>query len=236
MAPTQHQLAQALMATALIDSTHPTVQAMARDIVRGIEGARERAVALYYAVRDGFRYDPYEIDLSPQGMSASNVIAKGKGWCVPKATLLAALCRSQGIPARLGFADVKNHLSTPRLRALMDTDIFYWHGYTSLLLDGRWVKATPAFNRELCEKMGIQVLDFDGLHDSISHPFDLKGDLYMEYIVDHGLYDDVPLHEITPVYQRFYSRLLTYKAGGWQEDVNSTHAGRTSGAGMSDTP
>lgn len=236
MAPTQHQLAQALMATALIDSTHPTVQAMARDIVRGIEGARERAVALYYAVRDGLRYDPYEIDLSLQGMSASSVIAKGKGWCVPKATLLAALCRSQGIPARLGFADVKNHLSTPRLRALMDTDIFYWHGYTSLWLDGRWVKATPAFNRELCEKMGIQVLDFDGLHDSISHPFDLKGDLYMEYIVDHGLYDDVPLQEITPVYQRFYSRLLTYKAGGWQEDVNSTHAGRTSGAGVSGTP
>lgn len=233
---TQHQLAQALMATAMIDSTHPMVQAMARDIVRGIEGVRERAVALYYAVRDGFRYDPYAIDLSPQGMSASSVIAKGKGWCVPKATLLAALCRSQGIPARLGFADVKNHLSTPRLRALMDTDVFYWHGYASLWLEGRWVKATPAFNRELCEKMSIQVLDFDGLHDAISHPFDLKGDLYMEYIVDHGLYDDVPLQKITPVYQRFYARLLTYKAGGWQEDVHSTHAGRTSGAGTSETP
>lgn len=236
MTTTQHQLAQALIATALIDSAHPTVQAMARDVVRGIEGARERAVALYYAVRDGFRYDPYEIDLSLQGMSASSVIAKGKGWCVPKATLLAALCRSQGIPSRLGFADVKNHLSTPRLRALMDSDIFYWHGYTSLWLDGRWVKATPAFNRALCEKMGIQALDFDGQHDSISHPFDLKGDLYMEYIVDHGLYDDVPLQEITPVYQRFYSRLLNYKAGGWQEDVSSSHAGRTSGAGTSGTP
>ena len=231
-----HNLSQALMATELIDSSHARVQAFALDIVRGIEDARERAVALYYAVRDGFRYDPYEIDLSPPGMAASSVISNGKGWCVPKATLLAALCRSQGIPARLGFSDVKNHLSTPRLRALMDTDIFYWHGYASLWIDGRWVKATPAFNRELCEKMCIRALEFDGMHDSISHSFDLNGNFYMEYINDHGLYDDVPLQEITPVYQHFYSRLLSYKAGGWQEDVNLAHAGRTSGAGTSDTP
>lgn len=231
-----HLLSSALMATEMINSSHVAVQNLAVDIVRGIGGARERAVALYYAVRDGYRYDPYEIDLSPQGMSASSVIAKGKGWCVPKATLLAALYRSQGIPARLGFADVKNHLTTPRLSAMMDTDIFYWHGYTSLWLEGRWVKATPAFNRELCEKMCIQVLEFDGLHDSINHPFDLKGDLYMAYIEDHGLFDDVPLDRITPVYQRFYSRLLAYKAGGWQEDVKLTQDGRTSGAGTSDTP
>jgi transglutaminase-like putative cysteine protease len=226
----------ALIATEMVNSSHDSVQALAQEIVRGVEGTRERAVAIYYAVRDGFRYDPYEIDLSPQGISASSVIANGKGWCVPKAALLAALCRSQGIPARLGFSDVKNHLSTPRLRALMDTDIFYWHGYTSLWIDGRWVKATPAFNRELCEKMGIQALEFDGTHDSISHPFDLKGNLYMEYITDHGLYDDVPLQKITPLYQRYYARLLAYKAGGWQEDVNSVQAGRKSGAGISDTP
>jgi transglutaminase-like putative cysteine protease len=226
----------ALIATEMVNSSHDSVQALAQEIVRGVEGTRERAVAIYYAVRDGFRYDPYEIDLSPQGISASSVIANGKGWCVPKAALLAALGRSQGIPARLGFSDVKNHLSTPRLRALMDTDIFYWHGYTSLWIDGRWVKATPAFNRELCEKMGIQALEFDGTHDSISHPFDLKGNLYMEYITDHGLYDDVPLQKIIPLYQRYYARLLAYKAGGWQEDVNSVQAGRKSGAGISDTP
>jgi transglutaminase-like putative cysteine protease len=238
MTPDSHtaDITNALIATEMVNSSHASVQALAQEMVRGIVGTRERAVAIYYAVRDGFRYDPYEIDLSPQGMSASSVIAHGKGWCVPKAALLAALCRSQGIPARLGFSDVKNHLSTPRLRALMDTDIFYWHGYTSLWLDGGWVKATPAFNRELCEKMGIQALEFDGIHDSISHPFDLKGNLYMEYITDHGLYDDVPLHEITPVYQRYYARLLTYKAGGWQDDVNSVHAGRKSGAGTSETP
>ena len=236
MITTPHNLAQALMATEMIDSSNASVQSLALDLVRGIKGSRERAVALYYGVRDGFRYDPYEINLSSQAMSASRVIANGKGWCVPKATLLAALCRSQGIPARLGFSDVKNHLSTPRLRGFMDTDIFYWHGYASLWIDGHWVKATPAFNRELCEKMGIRALEFDGVHDSINHPFDLNGNINMEYINDHGIYDDVPLEEIKPVYQRFYSRLLSYKEGGWQEDVNLAHAGRASDAGTSETP
>jgi transglutaminase-like putative cysteine protease len=132
-------------------------------------------VALVYAVRDGFRYDPYRIDLSPAGMKASTVLANGYGWCVPKATLLAAACRAAGIPARLGFADVRNHLSTERMRETMKTDLFVWHGYTDLWIDGAWRKATPAFNLALCERFGLLPLDFDGLHDSIYHPFDLRG-------------------------------------------------------------
>src|SRR5512146_3596441 len=132
-----------LAPTPLIYSDHPAVADFAR---RHAEGAdeRERAVALYYAVRDGFRYDPYRIDLSPQGMRASGVIAAGYGWCVPKAALLAAACRAVGIPARVGFADVRNHLSTERMRQVMQTDVFFWHGYTDVLLDGAWRKATPA--------------------------------------------------------------------------------------------
>ena len=206
-------------ATAMIDSTHPAVVAMAHSVLSGVQGARQQAVALYYAVRDGFWYDPYHIDLTPTGMAASTVIARSKGWCVPKATLLAALCRSVGIPARLGFADVTNHLSTPRLRSLMDTDVFHWHGYTSIYIEGQWVKATPAFNRELCEKMHIRPLEFDGVKDALNHPFDLAGQRYMSYLTDHGLRDDVPLAEMRPVYERFYPRLLAFKDGDWQRDV-----------------
>ena len=93
-------------------------------------------MALYYAVRDGFRYDPYRIDLSPAGMRASTVLAIGIGWCVPKAALLAAACRAAGIPARVGYADVRNHLSTERMRQTLKTDLYLWHGYTELWLDG----------------------------------------------------------------------------------------------------
>lgn len=133
-----------LRATALIDSDAPAIQAFATEHARGTTD-RERAVALYLAVRDGFRYDPYRIDLSPQGMTASTVLANGYGWCVPKAALLTAVCRAAGIPARMGFADVRNHLSTERMRETMKTDLFIWHGYTDIWLDGAWRKATPAF-------------------------------------------------------------------------------------------
>jgi len=71
-----------LQPTALIDSDHPAVAAFAARHAQGAD-QRERAVALYYAVRDRFRYDPYRIDLTPAGMKASTVLAKGYGWCVP---------------------------------------------------------------------------------------------------------------------------------------------------------
>lgn len=181
-----------LSATDAIDSDHPAVIEFARRHATG-ESPAEMAVSLFYAVRDGFRYDPYRIDPTPAGMRASTVLANGYGWCVPKATLLAASCRAVGIPARLGFADVRNHLSTERMRQVMGTDIFYWHGFTEIRLAQRWVKATPAFNLELCDKFGLLPLDFDGRTDSIYHPFDRQGRRHMEYVRQRGAFDDLPL-------------------------------------------
>jgi len=194
-----------LQPTALLDSDHPAVVAFAARHSHGADD-RERAVALYYAVRDGFRYDPYRIDLSPAGMRASTALANGYGWCVPKATLLAAACRAIGIPARVGFADVRNHLSTARMREVMQTDVFYWHGYAVLLLDGAWRKATPAFNRELCERFDLLPLEFDGRGDSLYHPFDRQGQRHMEYLADRGAFDDVPLARMTEDFTRLYPR------------------------------
>jgi transglutaminase-like putative cysteine protease len=194
-----------LQPTALLDSDHPAVVAFAARHGGGADD-RQRAVSLYYAVRDGFRYDPYRIDLSPAGMRASTVLANGFGWCVPKATLLAAACRAIGIPARVGFADVRNHLSTARMREVMQTDVFYWHGYAVLLLDGAWRKATPAFNRELCERFDLLPLEFDGRGDSLYHPFDRQGHRHMEYLADRGAFDDVPLARMTEDFARLYPR------------------------------
>ncbi len=196
-----------LKPTALIDSQHPAVQAFAQQHGKG-SGQRERAVALYYAVRDGFRYDPYRLDLSPLGMTASTVLASGFGWCVTKATLLVAACRAAGIPARLGFADVRNHLSTERMRQAMKTDIFAWHGYADLWLDGAWRKATPAFNLQLCEKFGLLPLEFDGISDSIYHPFDRAGNRHMEYVRQRGTFNDLPLAEILATFRDIYSNSM----------------------------
>lgn len=196
-----------LAATALVDSTHPEVAAFAARHAQG-DDDRARAVALYYAVRDGFRYDPYRLDLSAAGMRASTVLGQGYGWCVTKAALLAAAARAAGIPARLGFADVRNHLSTQRMRETMTTDVFIWHGYTELWLEGRWVKATPAFNVELCERFGLLPLEFDGRADSIYHPFDRSGQRHMEYLQDRGSYADVPLERMVADFRAVYPRWL----------------------------
>ncbi len=195
--------AACLAATALIDGDHPDVVAFARTHARGAHD-RERAVALFHAVRDGFRYDAYRIDLSPKGMRASSVLANGYGWCVPKGALLAAACRALGIPARVGYADVRNHLSTERLRQTMQTDLFIWHGYTDIWLDGGWVKATPAFNLSLCERFGLLPLDFDGRSDSLYHAFDKAGNRHMEYVVQRGAFDDMPLAQIVSDFASTY--------------------------------
>ncbi len=207
VAPSRAGVEHLTRPTPVIDSEHPDVVAFARRHAAGSTDEVETAVRVYYAVRDGVRYDPYGALLSVEGLRASTTLAAARGWCVAKAVLLAACYRTLGLPARLGFADVRNHLSTANLRASMQTDLFYWHGYTSVHLEGRWVKATPAFNIELCEKFGFLPLDFDGRNDSLYHPFDAEGKRHMEYVNERGEYDDAPLEEMVATFREKYPRM-----------------------------
>ena len=197
-----------LQPTPIIDSNHPEVAAYAASKAEGAHSDLEAAIQLYYAVRDDIRYDPYSAVVTAHGLSASRALELGRAWCVPKAALLAACCRVLGIPARVGFADVRNHLATARLREDMQTEIFYWHGYSSIHLEGKWVKATPAFNLTLCQKFRLLPLEFDGRNDSIYHPFDAEGNRHMEYVRMHGEFDDFPLDRILASFERHYSHML----------------------------
>jgi len=186
-----------------VDSDHPAVIAFSRKNAAG-NSRLARAVALYYAVRDAIRYNPFLDFSKEEAFQASHCIAAGEGFCVGKAALLAACARADGIPARVGFADVKNHLTTPALRARMGTDLFIYHGYTELLLEDKWVKATPAFNVELCRRFGVRPLEFDGREDSIFHPFDEEDRRHMEYLRDRGSHADVPVAEIMQAFREAY--------------------------------
>jgi len=190
--------------TYYIDSDHPAVAEFASRNSGSGEKEIEKAVQLYYAVRDGIRYNPYSMESGKKSMKASSVLDRGQGYCVAKAVLLAACARSQKIPARLGFADVKNHLNTKRLKELMGTDVFVYHGYTELFLNNKWVKATPAFNLELCNNFNVKPLEFDGTKDSIFHPFDKSGNKHMEYVKDHGLFADLPWETILADMKKSY--------------------------------
>lgn len=197
--------------TYYIDSGHPKVREFAEKNSNADGTETEKAIQLYYAVRDGIRYNPYSIEPLKETMKASSVLKKGHGYCVAKAVLLAACARSRQIPARLGFADVKNHLNTKRLEELMGTDLFVYHGYTELFLNNKWVKATPAFNITLCDNFNVKPLEFDGIEDSIFHPFDKSGNKHMEYVKDHGTFADLPwdeaLEEMMKCYPLYFEDL-----------------------------
>ncbi len=202
---TDPTLADYLRPTACIDSASPAVRDFTTRVTGGATDARERAVRLFYAVRDEIRYDPYGVVLTADFLRATTVLARGAGFCVAKAIVLAAGARAVGIPARLGFADVRNHLTTERLRAQMGTDVFAFHGFTELHLAGRWVKATPTFNRSLCDRFGVKPLEWDGETDSLLHPFDSAGQRHMEYIRDRGTHADVPFEEMRAVFAELYA-------------------------------
>jgi transglutaminase-like putative cysteine protease len=189
-----------------IDSDHPAVVAFARKNSSG-KTDQARAVALYYAVRDAIRYNPFLDFSKDETFQASRCITAGEGFCIGKAALLAACARAEGIPSRVGFADVKNHLTTPALRERMGTDLFVYHGYAELLLEGKWVKATPAFNLELCQRFRVKPLEFDGREDSIFHPFDEEDRRHMEYLRDRGSHADVPVAEIMQAFREAYPAL-----------------------------
>lgn len=210
---------QCLAPGGFVDSDHPRVRAFAERSCAeaGIpENAsdRERAVAIFLAVRDGIRYDPYGISRRPEDFFASAITGAERTWCVPKAVLMSAACRAVGVPAGLGFADVKNHLQSEKLRERMGTDLFAYHGYSVVWVDGGWQKVSSAFNRELCERFGTRVLAWDGTGDALMHPLDDDGNRHMEYVNDRGWHVDLPLSDMQAVFDELYPPELNGDGNG----------------------
>lgn len=206
-----------LAASETMDYHHPAVAAFIAEALGPAPEAldrREKAVRLYYAVRDRIRYDPYRFSMVKDNFKASHTVIEGAAYCVPKALLYAACLRAVGIPARPGFADVKNHLATERLLKVMGTDLFTWHGYVAVWLDGRWVKATPAFNLAMCERFGVLPLEFDGSEDSLMHPFNSTHQRHMEYVRQRGEFDDLPFDELVADMLATYPEAVRLAQGG----------------------
>jgi hypothetical protein len=189
-----------LRPTEFLDSDHETVREYAARNIAGAKSDIERAVKLYYAVRDDFQYDPYVLDLRRESLRASTLLTKKRGYCVEKAVLLAAAARAVGIPSRLSFYIVRNHIATEKLAKALEKDYLVFHGAAEMYLDGKWIKATPAFNRRLCDFLGVDPIEFDGKSDAIFQEYDRKGNVFMEYLHDYGAFDEMP-------YQMFLDEL-----------------------------
>jgi transglutaminase-like putative cysteine protease len=202
-------LPEFLVSTAFVDSSSSEVRAF---VSRSLEGAQDlsatdKAIRLFEAVRDQIKYNPFDIGTTEDDYRASRIAGKPSNYCVPKAILLTAALRAAGIPAAVGFADVRNHLNSPKLADLMGTDLFIYHGYVALWLDGRLFKVTPAFNTELCERFGVKQLIFDGKSDALFHEFDTNSHRHMEYVRDRGWFADPPVGQLLREFRTTYPKL-----------------------------
>jgi len=211
--------ADCLKPTSFVDSDSAPVREFTASALLGFENASPtgKAIRLFDAVRDRIKYDPFNIGITPYDYRASTVAQRPSNYCVPKAILLAAVLRAAGIPAAPGFADVRNHLNSAKLSDLMGTDLFIYHGYVALWLDGQMFKVTPAFNTELCQRFGVRELVFDGKSDALFHEFDTQNRRHMEYVNDRGWFVDPPIDRLLKDFHETYPKL-------WEKGVSAADA------------
>ncbi|HPJ33584.1 MAG TPA: transglutaminase-like domain-containing protein [Spirochaetota bacterium] len=214
---------QYLLPGTIIDSDSTEVISYTESILEGKEITDvEKAVLLYYHIRDGIRYDPYIPFYRPEHYRSSGVIKSGKGFCIQKAGLLCAAARVAGIPSRIGFATVKNHIATKQFTEYLGSNIIAPHGYSELWLEGKWVKATPAFNADLCRHFRVKPLNFNGHDDSIMHEFNSDNNKFMEYLSYHGEFQDIPLDIILNIMKETYGE---ERVSSWIAELEKADGG-----------
>ena len=202
------KLERYLKPTTFIDWDNEAVKRKAHELTRGLKTDIEKAIALYYFVRDSIRHNPYAPGASPEDFKASLILQRGNGYCQHKALLLVALARAAGIPARLGYADIRDHMLSPKFRAMIGGDnLLIQHGYAELYIDGKWVHASPAYDLETCKKGGFVPVEFDGIHDARDSSHNIEGKRHIEYVVDHGSYADFPWDFILSYRQEWVIRI-----------------------------
>ena len=168
---------------------------------------KEIAIRLYEKVRDGFIYDPYHLNISSEGLIASQVIKKKRAWCVEKSLVMIACLRALKIPARFGFAIVVNHLGIEKLETYLKRKEIVFHGFVSVFLNEKWIICTPAFDRKVCRLAGVEPLAWDGETDSLFQEF-TKDKKHMEYIKYYDFYDEIPFDLMRTEMEKYYPHLF----------------------------
>ena len=192
--------------TYYFDFEHHAIQDFVKETIQGIKPEKEKAIAIYKAVRDGWRYKADSIFVSKEAYKISSIFYRETGHCLDKAILMVGCLREANIPARMCLAKVKNHIAAEEMIEILGTDELTPHGYVEVFLNGKWVKATPTFNKSLCEWLNVSTLEFDGENDSVFQEFDKEGGLFMEYLEEYGNFADVPFEYIFQIFKQHYPK------------------------------
>ena len=199
-----NQVEKWLRTTPTFDCDNELIKEKAQNLIKGQHEVADKAKSLFYFVRDEIKYNLYAPLDAPEHYRASETLERGEGNCIQKAALLVTFARAVGIPARLRLADFRNHRVTDEVMELTRTNLFRYHGYSELYIEGKWVKATPALDLETCQENRFIPVEFDGKHHALFHSHDLDGKLHIEYVQDHGYYEDVPFDEIFTAWAQLY--------------------------------
>ncbi len=200
-----------LRPTEFLDFDKKLVKKKAMEITEGCKSNKEKAISLFYFVRDEIKYNMYTyIPQHETNLKASTTLRRKNGFCMSKAVLLSTLARAVNVPASIHMVDIINHKVSKKVVDLMGTNAFLCHGYSELLIDGRWIKLTPVFDQTTAEKAGyLPNAEFDGEHDAMLSKHDTEGNLLVEYIKDRGNYSDVPIEEIKRIFVEGYKNLYS---------------------------
>ncbi|WP_246223985.1 transglutaminase-like domain-containing protein [Fulvivirga kasyanovii] len=204
---TKEMLEKYLNPGTYINSDHPDVIRFVQEKTARYDTVNDKIKALYYAVRDGFWYDPYRLDFTKEAIKASHIVSRNYGYCIEKSGLFAAGARVLGVPSRMGFANVKNHIGTAKLEEVLKTNLLVFHGYAEIWLNDQWVKVTPVFNKGLCDKLNVEPLEFDGHEHAVFQQYSKSGGKFMEYVHDYGTFNDIPYDMFIDELVRHYPHL-----------------------------
>lgn len=182
--------------TYFIDSNSEIIRKTALFITEGYTSYKKKAEKLFYFVRDKIKYDPNSYLFRRRDHRVSETLGRGEGNCIHKAVLLTALARVVGIPARLGFKDIRNHMASEALIKIWGGNEFAFHGYSELWLDGKWVIATPAFTKSIYKRYNLKPVEFKGETDAVFFSRSRGGEPSIDYIRDRGIFPDLPFELI----------------------------------------
>ncbi len=199
-----------LTATYFYDTEHREIQQFLDTLELKNGSPTETAIQIFYAVRDGWLYNPYQLHFKKERWKASAIIQREFGHCLDKSIILITCLRARGIPARLHLAKVKNHIAVDRMVQRFGIHELTPHGYTEIYLNEKWVAATPAFNKSLCDKLNVTALEFDGEQDAVFQQFDRAGHQFMEYLEDYGTFEDFPIDFVRQNLMDHYAHLKSY--------------------------
>ncbi len=185
-----------LKPTFTIDCDNGKIVDTAKRLTARCSSDSEKAVALFYFVRDEISYNLYMSSTYEEDFIASRILDWGKGYCVQKAVLLAALGRAARIPSRLAFAKIRNHRVPEKIVQFIGDNVFPRHGYTQFFLDGGWLSVAATFDKKLCEKNGFTLVEFNGTDDAMLPEKDREGRPYIEYLEKYGPQSDLPFQWI----------------------------------------